>query len=147
MKLTLKKASIAGMLSLAALGATSTFAMGMGGMNTVTPDEMANRKTSMFTEHASMLGVSVDDVKNAWAEGKSFENFATEKGITKEQLQAKMKAKRDEMVKIQLATLVSKGVITQAQADKRLATMASQKANGKLSKHGGRGGMMGGLGF
>jgi predicted aconitase len=145
MKLTLKKASIAGMLSLAALGATSAFAM--GGMNNATPDEIANRQTSMFTEQASMLGVSVDDVKNAWAEGKNFETLATEKGVTKAQLEAKMKAKRDEMMKTQLATLVSKGVITQAQADKRLATMSAQTASGKSSKHGRHGGMMGGFGF
>jgi hypothetical protein len=58
-----------------------------------------------------------------------------------------MKAKRDEMMKTQLATLVSKGVITQAQADKRLATMSAQTASGKSSKHGRHGGMMGGFGF
>jgi hypothetical protein len=45
--------------------------------------------------------------------------------------------------------LVTKGVITQAQADKRLATMQTKSTNKKEGKHGGHGmkGMMGGFGF
>lgn len=140
MKKTLTKAGIAGVMSLAALGALSASAMGMGHMSNVTPDEIATRQTTMFTEQASLIGASVDEVKEAWASGKDLRTLAQEKGITEEQMQTKMKAKRDEQMKTQLATLVSKGVITQAQADKRLATMQSQATTKKgEGKRGGKG--------
>lgn len=152
MKTTLKKAGAVGALSIAALGVMSASAMGFGGMgmnSTLSADEIATRQTTMFTQHASLIGATVDEVKNAWAEGKTFQTLATEKGITKEQLQAKMQVERAAQMKTHLATLVSKGVITQAQADKRLAVVqAKQAGQGKNGgKHGMRGGMSGGLGF
>jgi hypothetical protein len=60
-----------------------------------------------------------------------------------------MQAARTAEMKTQLQNLVTKGVITQAQADKRLATMQTKSANKKDSKRGGHGmkGMMGGFGF
>jgi len=99
----------------------------------------------MFDNEAQILGISVDEVKNAWAQGKTMMQLAQEKGITEAQLQAKIKDARTAQLKIQLQTLVSSGVITQAQADQRLAYMQSQQTNvkGKLGgrRHGG--GMMG----
>lgn len=149
MKTSLKKIGAISALSLASLGVFSASAMGMGGGmmgQNLTPDEVATRQTAMFTQQASLIGATVDEVKNAWAEGKSLQTLATEKGITKEQLQAKMQAQRQGQMKTHLTTLVSKGVITQAQADKRLATMQTKSASkdGK-GMHGGRGGMMGGF--
>jgi hypothetical protein len=102
-----------------------------------------------------MIGATVDEVKNAWATGKSFTTLAQEKGITQEQLRTKMQTAGTEHMKTQLATLVSKGVITQAQADQRLATVqahqttVSGKIGGKRGgMHGGfGGGMMNGFGF
>ena len=153
MNKTLKKAGAFGALSIAALGIMSASAMGFPGMggNNLTPDEIATRQGVMFQQQASLIGVSVDDVKNAWAQGKSLSTLAAEKGITQAQLQAAMKTARDNQAKTQLAALVTKGVITQAQADQRLATMqtkATQKTDG--TKHGMRGamrGMMGDIGW
>lgn len=148
MKKTFKKASIAGIMSLAALGVVSASAMGFGGMTNLTADEMATRQSAMFTEQASLIGATSDEVKDAWASGKDLKTLAKEKGVTEEQLQTKMKAKRDEQMKTQIASLVSKGVITQAQADKRLAFMQTKASKSKTGgKHGKMGGMMGGLGF
>jgi hypothetical protein len=150
MKTNFRKKAVAGILSLAAFGAVSASAMGFGGMgmSNLTPDEVATRQTTMFAEQAALIGATLDEVKNAWADGKDFKTLASEKGVTEAQLQAKMKAKRDADMKSQLATLVSKGVITQAQADKRLATMATKQASGKTGgKHGGHGGMMSRFGF
>ncbi len=155
MKHTLKKAGAFGALSIAALGVMSASAMGFGGGMmgaNATPDEIATRQTTMFTQQAALIGATVDEVKNAWADGKNFQTLATEKGITKEQLQVKMKAQALEQTKAQLTALVSKGVITQTQADKRLAAMqakaATSKIGGKRGMHGGfGGGMMGGFGL
>lgn len=146
MKTSLKKVGAFGALSIAALGVMSTSAMGFGGMmgKNLSPDEIVNRQTSMFTEQASLIGATIDEVKNAWAEGKDLTTLATEKGVTKEQLQARMKVAFEAKMKAQLAILVNKGVITQAQADKRFAAMQSKAASSKKGdKHGMHGGMMG----
>ena len=151
MKTSLKKAGAFGALSIAAIGVMSASAMGFGGMmgGNVSPEEIVTRQTSMFTQQASLIGATVDEVKNAWAEGKDMMTLATEKGVTKVQLEVRMKVAREAQMKAQLATLVNKGVITQTQADKRLATMqtkaATSKMGGKRGMHGN--GEMMGLGF
>ncbi|MBP6888333.1 MAG: hypothetical protein KBC21_01400 [Candidatus Pacebacteria bacterium] len=151
MKTTLTKRALLGIATIAAAGALSASAMGMPGMMgaNLSPDEQATRQTQMFQSQASLIGASVDEVKTAWAEGKDFKTLATEKGVTADQLKAKMQAARTAEMKTQLQNLVTKGVITQAQADKRLATMQTKSANKKDSKRGGHGmkGMMGGFGF
>lgn len=128
-----------------AFGAVSASAMGFGGMGmgNLSADEVATRQTTMFQQQAKLIGATLDEVKQAWAEGKDFKTLAKEKGVTDAQLQAKMKTARDEQMKAHLTTLVSKGVITQSQADKRLATMATKAASGKSGgKHGMRGMMV-----
>lgn len=146
-KISLKKAGAFGALSMALLGVFSASAMGFHGMNTMTADEIATKQNAMFIDQASLIGATVDEVKNAWADGKSLVDLAKEKGLTEEQLQTKMKAQRDAQMKTQLATLVSKGIITQAQADKRIAFMQTQSSKtGKWGKHG-MGGGMGMMGF
>jgi hypothetical protein len=158
MNTTFKKAGVMGVLSLAAFGIVSASAMGFGGGfggGTLSADEIATRQTTLFSQQAGMIGATVDEVKNAWATGKSFTTLAQEKGITQEQLRTKMQTAGTEHMKTQLATLVSKGVITQAQADQRLATVqahqttVSGKIGGKRGgMHGGfGGGMMNGFGF
>ncbi len=151
MKNTFKKAGAVSVLSLLAFGAVSASAMGFGGMmsSNASPDEIASRHTTMFTQQASLLGMTVDEVKNAWAQGKTLEQLATEKGLTKAELQAKLVTQRTEQMKSHLSTLVSKGVLTQAQADKRLSFMQSQSSSKKgigMHERGGKG-MMGGFGF
>jgi hypothetical protein len=109
----------------------------MGGWGAVSPEEVATKHQTMFQEQANILGISVDDVKNAWAEGKTLLELAQEKGITQEQLQTKMQELRTAQMKTQLQALVDKGIITQAQADKRLATLQTKAAQG--GRHMGRG--------
>ena len=130
------------------LGVTSASAMCMGfGYNqNLTSEQIATNQTDKFQEQANLLGVSIDDVKNAWADGKNFMDLAKEKGITKESLQTKMQTLQSDRIKTELSTLVSKGVITQAQADKRLAAIQTKTTNKKgHGKHGFRG-IMGAFG-
>jgi hypothetical protein len=147
MNTNIKKLTIASMLGVSALGIMSASAMGMGGaMHNLTPDEIATRQTTMFQTQAAMLGTTVDEVKSAWASGKDLLTLAKEKGITQADLQKKMKAARDAQMKAELQTLVTKGVITQAQADARYTYMTTkQTGKGGHGHHGGMGGMMGGL--
>jgi hypothetical protein len=133
-------------LALVLMGASSASAHGMfgfGGMNNLTPDQIVTNQQSKFQEQANLLGISVDEVKNAWASGKSMQTLATEKGLTKEQLQQKMQDLRKQQVSAQIKVLVDKGVITQAQADQRLASIEKMQANKKAGKGFGHGkGMM-----
>jgi uncharacterized protein YaiL (DUF2058 family) len=124
------------------LGAGVASAHGLFGPS-LTAEEMATRQQTMFQSQASLLGVSVDEVKASWASGQTFEELAVSKGLTQAQLREKMKAARLAEMKAQLASLVSKGVITQAQADSRLAFMTANE--GKMGKgmRGGRGGLFG----
>jgi hypothetical protein len=64
-------------------------------------------------------------VKQGWAEGKTIPEIAEANGISKDALQTKMKAAHTEALTTHLQTLVSKGIITQAQADARLKAMTS----------------------
>lgn len=84
-----------------------------------------------FQQQATMLGISVDEVKAAWAQGKTIKQLAKERGISMDQLHAKMKDLHLSKLKARLDTLVSKGVITQAQADKRYQTLQANVANAK----------------
>jgi ribosomal protein L14E/L6E/L27E len=150
MKTTLKKAGALGILGVSVLGVMSASAMGYGQMmsgTNLSPDEVATRQTASFTKQASMIGASLDEVKNAWSEGKSFKTLAKEKGVTEEQLKAKMDTQRISNMKAHLSALVSKGVITQAQADKRLAFMKTNtnKIGTKMGKGGMHGGEMGNM--
>jgi coproporphyrinogen III oxidase-like Fe-S oxidoreductase len=141
-------------LALVLLGVSTASAHGMGGWGmiggtkNITPEEIAQRQTEMFQNEATLLGLSVDEVKVAWAAGKSIKQLADEKGISEDTLKQKMANAHQQQMKDHLATLVGQGVITQDQADQRLKfieTQATQmKQGGKGMGHGfGRGFGMG----
>lgn len=126
---------VLGLVAVMGLGAGSVYAKGpngaggmmlggLGGFNrNLTADEVVARHAEMFQHQADLLGVSVDEVKTAWAAGKNMKDLMEEKGVSQEQVQAKMKAQHETQMKAHLQTLVEKGVITQAQADQRLKAM------------------------
>lgn len=140
--------SLLGLLGATAVSAHGLFGDGFGFGSTATADEIATRQQTMFQTQATLLGISIDDVKNAWADGKSIRELITEKGIKPADVQARMKDARANQLKSQLALLVSKGVITQSQADKRLQAAQNQSQQPGMGR-GGKG-MMGwrrGFGF
>lgn len=133
--------------TLLAGGAVSAHGFG-GFMPKGDPQQMATQWEEKISEHAGFLGISVDEMKAKWAEGKNLQQIAAEKGITQQQLQEKMKAARETQEKEWLQTLVTQGKITQAQADARLQVMkqkqgqrAGMKGNHMNGKRGGGMGM------
>ena len=114
-------------------------------VTTKVPVDMAEHTAQMFQSQADLLGATLDEVKQAWAEGKSLQELATAKGISAADLQTKMHAQHIAREKTELATLVSQGVITQAQADTRLASIQNGKVKGGFGH--GHGGPRGGFGF
>ena len=132
------------LLGLAFMGANLASAHGWfsGGLS---PDEIATHQQSMFDAQATMLGISVDELKDKWAEGKTLHEIAEEKGITAEQLRERMMLAKKDQLKAHLQTLVEKGIITQAQADKRASVMEQRLQSGTFKQ--GRHMMHGFMGF
>ncbi len=93
---------------------------GFFAFNNMDPEEFASHQSDMFANQAELTGLSIDEIKNAWAEGKKMNELLEEKGIDPETIRTKMKAQHEEKMKEQMQTLVASGVITQEQADKRI---------------------------
>lgn len=108
----------------------SAHGFGMFGGN-ATPEEIVAQHTEMFTKQAALVGISVDQFKAEWAQGKTLPEIAEAHGVTEAQLQEKMKAVRKTHMQTMLQTLVEKGVITQDQATARLNAMETKVQNGK----------------
>jgi hypothetical protein len=137
-------------LALGLLGVNLASAHGLYGSIGLTPDQIVARQQLIFQQEASILGVNVDVVKEAWAQGKSLWQVAQERGMTKEQLQEKLKNAKATQASMEIQALVKAGVITQAQADARLKALQTNKgpANKKFKgrfggKFHGKGRMMG----
>ena len=124
-------------IGLGLFGAQSASAHGMGMMGgfwSSNPEEIAIRQQTMFDEQAQIFGLTVDEVKNAWAEGKSLKELANAKGVTDEQIQARLKERQTQKLKTQFKTLVDRGIVPQSQADKRLAVMQNRLNHRKQMK-------------
>jgi len=121
-------------------GVSTVFARGGWGMMGVgDPDTVAQHWSEQIAQHASVLGISSDEMKTYWAQGKTLWDIAKEKGIVDADLQTRLKAQKEEQLKESLQTLVDKGVITQAQADARLQFMKENTGKfpaGRIGRHG-----------
>lgn len=115
--------------------ASPTFAHGFGPFGMRDPVEVAERQAEAFQQHATALGIPVDVLKEGWADGKSLREIAQAQGITDAQLKERLAAAHTAQAKAQLQAMVTKGVITQAQADRRLKAM-EQRVSGRSAKMG-----------
>lgn len=119
------------LLLLSASAASAYGGRGGMGIGSSDPTTLVKNFEDRMNEQASILGISVADMKTAWAEGKNIHDIAKEKGISDTDLRAKMQAQRQEQMKNYLQTLVSNGSITQAQADARLKFIQDRQADQK----------------
>ena len=125
-----------GLLGVSAVYAHGFFGGFGRGFSGVSSEQIATQTQTMFQNMADTLGISVDEVKAGWAQGKNIAQIAQDQGISQEQLQQKMQEARQQQLKTQMQSLVDKGIITQSQADQRLKWMETktQKATGKVLK-------------
>ena len=117
-----------GVLSLAGVGVASANGW-FGGFGDLSPEDLTARFETMFQKKAEILGITVDELKASWAEGKTLKDIAEEQGITQEQLQETMRAEREEHMRERINVLVENGVITQERADQRLNFMQERFEN------------------
>ncbi len=116
------------LLGLGGLSAASAHGI-FGWRGQADPASMATEQAQRFEQLAEVLGISVDQVKDYWAQGKTPRDMIDELGLDETEIQDRMREIRQEHLKEQLQILVDQGVITQAQADARLQFMASHQAN------------------
>lgn len=122
-------AVIVPVLGIAILSTSGAFAFGVGGWGQQDPADVAQRQQAMFEHQATMLGIGVDDIKNAWAEGKTTKDLIDEYGIDEEALRARMQAQHRQQFQERLTILVEQGVITQEQANERTQSMQTMQEN------------------
>jgi len=123
---------------LGAVGVASAHGV-WGMMGTIDPQAFAQRYSDQMTQQATVLGISVEEMKSYWSQGKTLWDIAQEKGISDTDLQARLKAQKEEQLKKSLQVLVDKGFITQAQADARLKftkDAVGKFPTGKTGRHG-----------
>jgi hypothetical protein len=135
-------------LSVGLIGANAAAAHNMfRPASNLSPDEIVSFQQNIFTKESQILGISEAELKADWALGKTFNQIIQDRKLDKTQIEQRMKDAQAVQMKAQLQTLVDKGVITEAQADSRLAAMQSKMGSVKGVK-GKRGGMghMGGFG-
>jgi hypothetical protein len=136
-KHALLASGLLGALAFTIVGGNIASARGFGGSGFFTkeiaPEEIATHQNELFTHEAELLGVSVDIIKEGWADGKSLPDIAEEQGVSEETLKERMRAKHEEQMKAHIQALVDQGVVTQEQADRRLQTMQNNaNAGGRI---------------
>jgi hypothetical protein len=131
-----KIAAYAGMsafVGASILGMSVASAHGMLGFGSsvFNSDQFAQRQTEMFEKQAQILGITTGELKDAWSSGKTMQDLIKEKNLDSSVIKTRMQQAAADQMKTQLQTLVGKGVITQAQADARLAFMQTKMQNMK----------------
>lgn len=130
-----------GIVAAGLAGAGLASAHGLFGGDNLTPEERVAAQQLRFEHEAELLGISIDEVKSAWAEGKRLNELAEEHDISEEDLKAKMQTLHKQKAEEHLQELVDAGVITSAQAEARLSVMEerSDQFEGHHGHRGGRG--------
>lgn len=106
--------------------------MGMMGMGSSTAWGMKD-DFRMLEDKASILGITVDDLKTRLDSGKTCEQIATDLGISADTLKTKMEVQRATRLaemKAKIAQEVTDGKLTQAQADQMLERLTNPGKHG-----------------
>ena len=96
----------------------------------------AEHKGMMFEQKAALLGISVEEMKDMWAEGKNFHEIKEESGFVKGEFKMHMKEGMEERMAEHLQSLIDQGVITQEQADQKSEFIKEGKGFKKGFYHG-----------
>lgn len=100
------------------------------------PAAQAEAMETRFEQEAALLGTDVGTVKEAWADGKTVPQLAEDLGLSPDDLNKKIQEMRKADREARLSAMVSAGIITQDQADRRTAFMETQGEGGGWG-HGG----------
>ena len=108
---------LAPLLVILLFGFGVTQARNFGALNA---EDTAQKYTQMFQFQADALGIPVDEVKNAWAQGKTIQEIIDEKGINEDEIRSRLDNMSLQQTKDEMDALVNQGVITREQAEQRI---------------------------
>lgn len=92
-------------------------------------DGMTQKHKGMFEYKAEALGMTIEELKQAWYDSKDLSEIAEDQGITLEELREQMKEQKKERMLAYMQTLVDEGKITQEQADEKIEWMQNMSQN------------------
>ncbi len=129
-------------LSVGVVSASSWF----GG--NASPEKIAEKHETMFENRAEILGITAEELKQAWTGGKSLCEIAEEQGLAQEELQERMIEAKKERLQSHMQVLIARGKISQEQANEKMENMQEmfENGNGKIGIGGGFKERMKGLG-
>lgn len=93
------------------------------------PEERVAMRGEMFQSKADLLGISLEQMKEYWSEGKDIKEIAKEMNISEEELQLKIQESHKVRMTEHLNLLVERGRITQEQADAKFTYMQERMDN------------------
>lgn len=82
-------------------------------------EDGTEHKGMMFEQKAALLGMSIEEMKDMWTEGKNFHEMKEESGFVKGEFKMHMKEGMEERMAEHLQSLIDQGLITQEQADQK----------------------------
>ena len=152
---TMKKILLYSLLAVGVVGIVSASAVSAQGffhnrgMN-IDGEGAKGGYENMLEIKAEVLGLSVDDLKAAKEEGKTFQEITENQGLSVDELRAQMQEKKQELraekmegMEAHIAQLVADGKITQEQADEKLEWLENHEGKGKMFyRNGGEGRFM-----
>jgi len=125
---------------LITVGVSSALAQGwFNGKKDIDPERIMVKKEEMFKAKADLLGISIEQLKEYWSEGKNIGEIAVEMDISEEELRSKIQESHKAKMTEHLNLLVERGRITQEQADTKFTYMQERMDNcdghvGKFTK-------------
>jgi hypothetical protein len=94
------------------------------------PEDITARHQAMFKHKAELFGISAEEMKDAWSEGKRMFQIAEEYGLNKEEIMEKMAEDRRVNLQERLRVLVENDIISQEQANQRMEVMQNKSFGG-----------------
>lgn len=98
------------------------------------PERGEERLKLIFENWAKILGISVEKVKDYWAQGMGLKEIMEKEKISEEKIKENIKNLRLQELREFLQKLVDKGVITKEQMEKRLEVEKQWMENCKNCK-------------
>jgi len=117
-----------GFLNLAEARGFGGGMFGMGIMNQNNPD-FSPLMQQKFDLWSKILGISVDKVKNYWAQGKNLNDMIKTENLNLTDVQNRMKQIKLDNARQNLQKLVDSGIITKDQMNQRLEFMKNNSLN------------------
>lgn len=137
--------SFVALIAVVLIGIGSASAQGIGGKGVFGRSHTPEEQGQVFAEKAEVLGITVDQFKEYWVDGKNIKDILSDMGIDEDEWRESMQEYRKTKMEEHLQELVATGIINQEQADKRVESMEERRNGLGFGGKAHRGRMGGGM--